>query len=148
MAFDAEARKQQGRPDEYLNFPDEKPTAEEINSWKTFNKYKNMTKNGKKGSSKYRGVCKSGNKFSVQCNMAAVKAGLGQSHLGLYSNEKAGAHVFDYVCRKFLVPENELNFPLRGGESNKMSLESLAGAQEAARVISLIKSKACQEKGE
>lgn len=113
LAFDAEARRQ-GRPDCDLNFPDEKATEAEIISWKG-NRYKTMTKNGKRGSSIYRGVCKYGNKYHVQCNIKAVNDGLsresGSPGLGVYNDEVNAAHVFDYVCREFGVPEHELNFP-------------------------------------
>eukprot|EP00956_Cyclotella_meneghiniana_P038875 scaffold161457_cov20-Cyclotella_meneghiniana.AAC.1 len=69
LAFDAEARRQ-GRPASDLNFPNEFATEEDILSWKG-NRYKTMTKNGKLGSSKYRGVCKNGRRYQVQCNINA-----------------------------------------------------------------------------
>ena len=140
LAWDVEARRQ-GRPDSDLNFPGEKATEAEIISWKG-NKYKTMTKNGKLGKSKYRGVSMINDRmYTVKCNINAVKIGLGLAdripQFGVYNNEIQAAHVFDYVCREFGVAEHELNFPLNEGAVSTILAE--AGKEEALDVIESIR---------
>lgn len=112
LAFDAEARKR-GRPDKDLNFPDEHPTDAQIELWKTNTTHYTMSVAGRKKSSQYRGVTrqKGPTPWHAQCHIKKVIVGSGRCSFGCYKYEKQAALVFDRICRKYGVPEKELNFP-------------------------------------
>jgi len=128
LAFDAEARKR-GRPNKDLNFPDEHPTAAQIESWKMNTTHYSMMGSGRKKSSQYRGVTRQKTSRSkpwhVQINIKKVLIGCGRpkgpAGFGSYKYEKQAALVFDRICRQYGVPEKELNFP-RNASLNKVRL--------------------------
>jgi Ring finger domain/AP2 domain len=114
MAFDFEARKR-GRPECDLNFPDKHPTEEQIEQWKTNTAHYSMMRSGRKKTSQYRGVCKAGSLWHAQSNIIKVVNGMGKEtgpvSLGFFYHEEEAGLAFDRACRKFGVPEKELNFP-------------------------------------
>jgi hypothetical protein len=125
LAFDAEARRR-GRADAQLNFPDLHPSDAEIEAWKMNGTHYLMMSSGRKKSSQYRGVAVlSGGAFHVQININKVVAGLGRkkgpASIGCFTHEKEAALVFDRLCRKYGVPEKELNFP-RDGQLKEVRL--------------------------
>jgi Zinc finger, C3HC4 type (RING finger)/AP2 domain len=116
MAFDFEARKR-GRPECDLNFPENHPTEEQIEQWKTNTAHYTMMRSGKERSSQYRGVTwhKGMNMWLAQCNILKVVKGMGKEKgpvpVGRSRHEAEAALAFDRACRKCGVPEKELNFP-------------------------------------
>jgi hypothetical protein len=125
LAFDAEARRR-GRLDAHLNFPDQHPSDAEIEAWKMNGAHYSMMSSGHKKSSQYRGVTVPPNRnFEVRINIKKVLAGLGKkkgpARIGSFIHEKEAALAFDRVCRKYGVPEKELNFP-RDGQLKEVRL--------------------------
>jgi hypothetical protein len=125
LAFDAEARRR-GRKDAQLNFPDLLPSDAEIEAWKMNGTHYSMMSSGRKKLSQYRGVTvNTSGAFHVQININKVVAGLGKkkgpASIGFFTHEKEAALVFDRLCRKYGVPEKELNFP-RDGQLKEVRL--------------------------
>jgi hypothetical protein len=126
LAFDAEARRR-GRLDTHLNFPNLHPSDAEIKAWKLNGAHYSMMRPGHKKSSQYRGVTVQppNGTFRVQINIKKVLTGFGKKtgpvRIGTFTHEKEGALVFDRVCRKYGVPEKELNFP-RDGQLKEVRL--------------------------
>jgi hypothetical protein len=118
LAFDTEARKH-GWPVANLNFPASHVRRSSIEEWKMKALQFAMMKPEHEKSSRYRGVAVTPNqhnsRFHVQIGIKRVVAGLGKTKspvsLGYYSDERQAALAYDQVCRKYGVPENELNFP-------------------------------------
>jgi Zinc finger, C3HC4 type (RING finger) len=82
---------------------------------------------GRKKSSQYRGVTwsKTTHAWNAQCGISKVLIGMKEKtkivFLGGFYHEKEAALAFDRACRKFGVPEKELNFP-RNQLLNKVRL--------------------------
>jgi hypothetical protein len=118
LAFDAEARKH-GWPEANLNFPALHVPRSSIEERKMKTVQFAMMKPEHEKSSRYRGVAVTSNqphpRFHVQIGIKKVVAGLGKAKgpvsLGNYSNERQAALAYDQVCRRYGVPEKELNFP-------------------------------------
>ena len=116
LAFDAEARKRH-RPEKDLNFPDEHPTDEQIESWKSNTSHYTVMGSRNKSTSQYRGISKTRKSkgFHVQININKILEAYGTKrgplYFGSYMDERQAALVYDRICRSHGIPEKELNFP-------------------------------------
>jgi hypothetical protein len=123
LAHDHEARKH-GKSGAQLNFPEEQPTEDYIDSFRC-RQYRNYYSTGKKPGSQYRGVCLSDKKgplfdthpWSLQCNYREAENRTRQ--LGRFASEVEAALAFDMHCRGKMRPENEMNFPRYTAEQRK-----------------------------
>jgi hypothetical protein len=118
LAYDAEARKH-GWPAANLNFPASHASRISIEEWKMKALQFAMMKPEHEKTSRYRGVTVKPNqhncRFHVRVNIKKVFVGLGKRKgpvsVGCYPDERQAALAYDQVCRKYGVPEKELNFP-------------------------------------
>lgn len=113
LAFDAEARGR-GRPDSHLNFPDESPSMEQIESWKMNQMLYSFMGARRKLTSHYRGVSVQHGRYVVKIGIKVIVKAYNKKdsvRVGCHNSEQRAALLYDRICRRHGIPEKELNFP-------------------------------------